>query len=83
MITANMGGMFGNFYVTAENPAGPWSDPVFIDIDGIDPDLFWDDDGKSYMISSPMEVYEINLETGKLLTEGRKVWNGNGGRNAL
>ena len=38
----------GNFYITAENPAGPWSDPVWLDIPGIDPSLMWDDDGKCY-----------------------------------
>jgi len=80
MITTNMGGNFGNFYVTATNPAGPWSDPIFIDIPGIDPDLFFDEDGKSYVISSPFIVYEINLESGELLTEGLKVWNSTGGR---
>ena len=37
----------GNFYVTATNPAGPWSDPIWVDIPGIDPDLFFDADGKT------------------------------------
>ncbi len=36
----------GNFYVTAKDPAGPWSDPIWLkDAPGIDPSLFWDDDG--------------------------------------
>lgn len=40
----------GNFYVTAENPAGPWSQPVWLpEIDGIDPDLFFDDDGRAWL----------------------------------
>ncbi len=80
MITTNLTGRSGNFYVTATNPAGPWSDPVFIKVPGIDPDLFFDDDGKAYVISSPFILFEIDLETGELLTEGRKVWNGTGGR---
>jgi len=80
MITTNLTGRRGNFYVTASDPAGPWSDPIFIDIPGIDPDLFFDEDGKSYVISSPFVLYEIDLATGELLTEGRKVWNGTGGR---
>lgn len=80
MITTNLAGRMGNFYVTATNPAGPWSDPVFIKAPGIDPDLFFDDDGKAYVISSPFVLYEIDLETGEFLTEGRKVWNGTGGR---
>ncbi|MDV7137281.1 glycoside hydrolase family 43 protein [Maribacter sp. TH_r10] len=79
MITTNVVNG-GNFYVTSTNPAGPWSDPIWVDIPGIDPDLFFDGDGKSYVISSPFILYEIDLSTGKLLTEGRKVWNGTGGR---
>ena len=81
MITTNVVGG-GNFYVTATNPAGPWSDPIFIKVPGIDPDLFWDDDGKAYVISSPLILFEIDLKTGNLLSEGRKVWNGTGGRYA-
>lgn len=40
----------GNFIVTATDPAGPWSDPIFLpEIDGIDPSMFFDDDGKVYI----------------------------------
>lgn len=79
MITTNFGVNGGNFYVTAKNPEGPWSDPIWIDIRGIDPDLFFDDGGKSYIITSLFTVYEIDLKTGKLIGEGRKIWYGNGG----
>ncbi len=35
-----------NFFVTATDPAGPWSEPVHLPgVSGIDPDLAWDDDG--------------------------------------
>lgn len=45
--TANKCG--GNFFITATNPQGPWSDPVWLkDASGIDPSLFWDDNGKCY-----------------------------------
>lgn len=81
MITTNITGG-GNFYVTATHPAGPWSDPIWIKAAGIDPDLFFDDDGKAYVISSPMILYEIDLETGELGIPGRKIWNGTGGRYA-
>lgn len=41
----------GNFFVTATNPAGPWSDPVWLPkVGGIDPSFFFDDDGKVYII---------------------------------
>ncbi|MGV8978544.1 MAG: glycoside hydrolase family 43 protein [Cellulomonas sp.] len=39
----------GNFLMTATNPAGPWSDPVWLDVDGIDPSIFFDDDGRVWM----------------------------------
>lgn len=44
----------GNFLVTASNPAGPWSDPIWLpDIDGIDPSLFFDgSDGKVYLLNN-------------------------------
>lgn len=80
MITTNM--MGGTFYVTATNPKGPWSNPIKTNVSEIDPDLFWDDDGKAYVINSAFQLYEIDLETGKLLTEGKKIWNGTGGRYA-
>jgi len=41
----------GNFVVTAKNPAGPWSNPVWIpQVNGIDPSLFFDTDGKAYLV---------------------------------
>jgi xylan 1,4-beta-xylosidase len=40
----------GNFLVTASDPRGPWSDPVWLHFDGIDPSLFFDDDGKVYIV---------------------------------
>lgn len=48
----------GNIVMTAANPAGPWSDPKPIDFDGIDPSIFWDTDGKAYMVNNgaPIET---------------------------
>ena len=39
----------GNFLMTATNPAGPWSDPVWLDAAGIDPSVFFDDDGRVWL----------------------------------
>ena len=77
-----------NFIVTAENPAGPWSEPVNIDIQCIDPSLFFDDDGKVYFTGNtpwdgrPTGIYqaEIDITTGELLTDYKKIWDGTGGR---
>lgn len=47
----------GCIVFTAENPAGPWSDPVqFKEVLGIDPDLAWDEDGTCYLTFSGLMV---------------------------
>jgi len=43
-----------NFYVTATDPAGPWSDPVWVDFAGIDPSLFFDEDGSAWVINNDL-----------------------------
>lgn len=45
-------GCGGNFVITARNPAGPWSNPVFIPIEGIDTSLFFDDDGSAWILNN-------------------------------
>ena len=42
----------GNFLVTATDPAGPWSDPVPLAFSGIDPSLFFDDDGRVWVVNN-------------------------------
>jgi alpha-N-arabinofuranosidase len=43
----------GTFLSTARNPAGPWSDPQWLpQVDGIDPSLFFDDDGRAYILNN-------------------------------
>lgn len=43
----------GNFVVNAEDPAGPWSDPVWLDFDGIDPSIFVDDStGRAWIVNN-------------------------------
>jgi xylan 1,4-beta-xylosidase len=57
-------GCGGNFIVTAKNPAGPWSKPIWLPhIGGIDPSLFFDDDGKVYIIhqgNPPAKRYDAH-----------------------
>lgn len=52
----------GNFVITATDPAGPWSDPHYIDnAEGIDPSLFFDQDGRCWYIGNgnpEVELYE-------------------------
>ena len=43
----------GNYIVTAEDPAGPWSEPHWLDdVPGIDASLFVDDDGQAYIMGT-------------------------------
>jgi len=68
LITTNVG-HGGNFYVTASNPAGPWSDPIWIDEDGFDPSLFFDDDGTVYYCrrnGNEIVQASIDMATGQL-----------------
>lgn len=87
MITTNVSAK-GNFIVTAEKPEGPWSDPHWIEgAEGIDPSLFWDDDGKAYYTGTAMAkpetgnkpmiwLSEIDLKEFKLVGEKTYVWGG-------
>lgn len=80
----------GNFVVTAENPAGPWSEPHYIEgADGIDPSLFFDEDGKCYYIGTHPNVngceffgdyyiyiQEFDYKEFKLVGKRVEAWNG-------
>ncbi len=80
----------GNFVVTAEKPEGPWSEPHYIEgADGIDPSLFFDDDGKCYYCGTHpnpdgcrydgdwfIYVREFDYVNFKLVGEAVNVWNG-------
>ncbi|WP_397386822.1 glycoside hydrolase family 43 protein [Paenibacillus sp. MMS20-IR301] len=88
MITTNTHS-FRNFYVWSEAPEGPWSEPVWLDWPGIDPSLFFDEDNRVYLTGNggfrgdePRGIYqaELDIETGKLLTERRFIWSGTGGK---
>jgi alpha-N-arabinofuranosidase len=42
----------GNFLITAKNPSGPWSNPVWLGFDGIDCSLFVDNDGSAWVVNN-------------------------------
>ncbi|HEX5057371.1 MAG TPA: glycoside hydrolase family 43 protein [Gammaproteobacteria bacterium] len=47
----------GNFVMTARDPAGPWSDPVWLpEVGGIDTSLFFDDDGSAWIVNNEEPV---------------------------
>lgn len=57
MITTNLGRMMkgkpGNFLVKSKDPEEEWSDPIYLqNMMGIDPSMFFEDDGRAYIVYS-------------------------------
>lgn len=50
MVTTQFSGGFGNMVVKTKDPMKGWSDPIKLKFDGIDPSLFFDDNGKAYLV---------------------------------
>jgi len=82
-------GLMRNFIITAENPSGPWSNPHIIEgAPGIDPDIFFDSDGKVYFIGThnpgdmnsngigEIWVQELDIKNWMLIGERKTVWDG-------
>lgn len=88
MVTTNVGSM-GNFYVYTDDIMGEWSEPIRVEQGGIDPSLYFED-GKAYFVSNGddpangdkpgIQLCEIDINTGKKLTESKYIWHGSGGR---
>lgn len=80
----------GNYIVTATSPEGPWSEPYYLEgADGIDPSLFFDEDGTCYYIGTHPNpagckydgdwyiwIQQVDLENMKLVGPKKDVWNG-------
>jgi xylan 1,4-beta-xylosidase len=81
----------GNFIVTSKTPEGPWSNPAWLpEIDGIDPSMFFDDNGKAYIIynSIPpdnkplydghrtLRMYEFDIQNLKVIGGEKILING-------
>jgi xylan 1,4-beta-xylosidase len=72
MITTQFAGNIGNMVVKTKDPFQGWSDPYKLKFNGIDPSLFFDDDGKAYV------VHNDAPDKGKELYNGHrviKIWN--------
>jgi xylan 1,4-beta-xylosidase len=86
----------GHFIIHTEDPRGEWSDPVWIDQDGIDPSLFFEDDivyFQSTVEPEPGGEHDMDPDfergiqqclvdpmTGVRLSPSRFLWAGSGGR---
>jgi len=61
--------------------SGRWSDPVYYEFKGIDPSLYFDDDGRVYIQgcrTPEFQIYnmEVDLVTGEMATAPKLVWEG-------
>ncbi|WP_458248943.1 glycoside hydrolase family 43 protein [Streptomyces sp. MAI_2237] len=73
----------GNLLVTADDPAGPWSDPVLLPgVRGIDPDLAWDEDGTCWCTVAGVSQIRLDPRTGETLGAARRLWSGMPGAKA-
>jgi len=78
----------GNFIITARNPAGPWSDPIWLPFEGIDPSIYWEGD-RAYIVNNraPAEppryeghraiwIQEYDWRKGEMVGESTQLVNG-------
>lgn len=78
----------GNFVITAKDPKGPWSDPIWLPFEGIDPSIYWEGD-RAYIVNNraPNEpprydghraiwVQEYDWRAGKMVGESTQLING-------
>ncbi len=86
-VTATFDGR-GNFIVHTDDITGEWSDPIWTDMDGIDPSMFFED-GKMYYCANDfgsrgengegISLAKMDTETGKVIGEIKRIWTGTGG----
>lgn len=86
-MTANNNSTNENFYVYTDDIYGEWSEPILVEMDGIDPSLYFED-GRAYYMTNGHDdegnagivQCEIDIHTGKRLSKSKVIWQGSGGR---
>ncbi|WP_300669924.1 glycoside hydrolase family 43 protein [Soonwooa sp.] len=87
MITTQIANGIGNMLVKTKDPHKSWSEIKKINVDGIDPSLFFDDDGKAYLVHNDappkgkelysghrvIKLWEFDLETDQVITGSDKI----------
>lgn len=87
MITTEFSGGFGNIVVKTKDPMKGWSDPYKLNFDGIDPSLFFDEDGKAYVVHNDapdngtaqypghrvIKVWEYDVEKDQVVAGSSKI----------
>jgi len=87
MITTQFANGIGNMVVKTKDPSKGWSDAIKLDFNGIDPSLFFDDNGKAYVVHNDappagkelysghrvIKIWEYDLATDKIVTGSDKI----------
>ncbi|MFF3710898.1 glycoside hydrolase family 43 protein [Streptomyces phaeochromogenes] len=83
LIVTNCSEGGGNLIVTATDPAGPWSDPIWAPgVPGIDPDLVWDEDGTCWCTVAGVSQVRLDPSTGQTYGTPHRLWSGGPGAKA-
>lgn len=81
LITTNIN-LKKHILVTCKNPKKEtWSEPIYIEQEGIDPSLFFDDNGNVYLTTSGNQRIvqsQIDVNTGSKLSPEKVIWSGIG-----
>jgi len=88
-ITATFDGI-GNFIIYSKNPSTGWSNPIWVEMDGIDPSMYFEN-GKMYYCANDcgsrgrlyntegISLAEVSVKTGKVTGKIKRIWEGTGG----
>ena len=87
MITTQIASGIGNMVVKTKDPAKGWSEVIKLQFDGIDPSLFFDDNGKAYVVHNDappkgteqydghrvIKIWEYDLEKDQVVAGTDKI----------
>lgn len=87
MITTQFAGGIGNMVVKTKDPAKGWSEVQKLNFEGIDPSIFFDDDGKAYIVHNDappkgteqynghrvIKMWEYDLEKDQIVAGSDKI----------
>lgn len=63
--------------VSSDKPEGPYSEPAYIEEDGIDPSIFHDSDGRHYMLlNRGARIMELSSDCKRQISEARLLYYG-------
>lgn len=87
MITTQFAGGIGNMVVKTKDPAKGWSEVQKLNFEGIDPAIFFDDDGKAYIVHNDappkgteqynghrvIKIWDYDLEKDQVIPGSEKI----------